>query len=80
MPQTAARSQPRQQRQGAPPHGSIFALSSPEFVAKAIKAGAKLVLPIFAVPNVDRLAMPMEPGARIGWISPPTSSQGDNGQ
>jgi uncharacterized protein len=49
-------------------------------VAKAIKAGAKLVLPIFDVPNVDRIAMPMEPGARIGWISPPTSSQGDNGE
>jgi predicted enzyme related to lactoylglutathione lyase len=40
-------------------------------VAKAIKAGAKLVMPIFDVPNVGRIAMLMEPnGAGIGWMTP----------
>jgi predicted enzyme related to lactoylglutathione lyase len=40
-------------------------------VAKAVKAGAKLVMPIFDVPNVGRIAMLREPGgAGIGWITP----------
>ena len=40
-------------------------------VAKAEKAGAKLVMPIFDVPNVGRIAMLREPGgAGVGWITP----------
>lgn len=40
-------------------------------VAKAVKAGAKLMMPIFDVPNVGRIAMIMEPGgAGIGWMTP----------
>lgn len=40
-------------------------------VAKAIKAGAQLVMPIFDVPDVGRIAMLREPsGAGIGWITP----------
>jgi uncharacterized protein len=40
-------------------------------VAKALKAGAELVMPIFDVPNVGRIAMLREPGgAGIGWITP----------
>jgi hypothetical protein len=40
-------------------------------VAKAIEAGAELVMPIFDVPDVGRIAMLREPsGAGIGWITP----------
>jgi uncharacterized protein len=40
-------------------------------VAKAIRAGAKLVMPVFDVPNVGRIAMLREPGgAGIGWMTP----------
>jgi predicted enzyme related to lactoylglutathione lyase len=40
-------------------------------VAKAIKAGAKLVMPVFDVPGVGRIAMLREPGgAGIGWMTP----------
>jgi predicted enzyme related to lactoylglutathione lyase len=40
-------------------------------VKKAEKAGAKLVMPIFDVPNVGRIAMLLEPGgAGIGWMTP----------
>jgi predicted enzyme related to lactoylglutathione lyase len=40
-------------------------------VAKAVKAGAELVMPIFDVPNVGRIAMLREPsGAGVGWITP----------
>jgi len=40
-------------------------------VAKATKAGAELVMPIFDVPDVGRIAMLREPsGAGIGWITP----------
>jgi predicted enzyme related to lactoylglutathione lyase len=40
-------------------------------VAKALKAGARLVMPIFDVANVGRIAMLMEPGgAGIGWMTP----------
>jgi predicted enzyme related to lactoylglutathione lyase len=40
-------------------------------VAEAIKAGAKLVMPIFDVPKVGRIAMLREPGgAGIGWMTP----------
>ena len=40
-------------------------------VAKAEKAGAKLMMPIFDVPNVGRIAMLLEPsGAGIGWMTP----------
>jgi predicted enzyme related to lactoylglutathione lyase len=39
--------------------------------AKAVKAGAELVMPIFDVPSVGRIAMLREPsGAGIGWITP----------
>lgn len=40
-------------------------------VDRAIAAGAKLVMPIFDVPNVGRIAMLLEPsGAGIGWMTP----------
>jgi uncharacterized protein len=40
-------------------------------VAKAVKAGAKLMKPIFDVPNVGRIAMLTEPGgAGVGWMTP----------
>jgi uncharacterized protein len=40
-------------------------------VAKAARSGAKLVMPIFDVPGVGRIAMLMEPsGAGIGWMTP----------
>jgi uncharacterized protein len=40
-------------------------------VTKAIKAGAKLVMPVFDVPNVGRIAMLREPGgAGVGWMTP----------
>ena len=40
-------------------------------VAKAVKAGAKLVMPVFDVPDVGRIAMLREPGgAGVGWMTP----------
>ena len=40
-------------------------------VAKAVNAGAELVMPIFDVPDVGRIAMLREPGgAGIGWMTP----------
>lgn len=40
-------------------------------VASAVKAGAKLMKPIFDVPGVGRIAILMEPGgAGIGWMTP----------
>jgi uncharacterized protein len=40
-------------------------------VKKAVAAGAKLMKPIFDVPNVGRIAILMEPGgAGVGWITP----------
>ena len=40
-------------------------------VAKAEKAGAKLMKPIFEVPGVGRIAVLMQPGgAGIGWMTP----------
>ena len=40
-------------------------------VAKAVKAGAQLMMPIFDVPGVGRIAIAAEPGgAGIGWITP----------
>jgi len=40
-------------------------------VAKAVKAGAQLAMPVFDVPDVGRIAMLKEPsGAGIGWITP----------
>jgi uncharacterized protein len=40
-------------------------------VKKALAAGAKLMKPIFDVPDVGRIAILMEPGgAGIGWITP----------
>ncbi len=40
-------------------------------VKKATAAGAKLMMPIFDVPNVGRIAMLLEPsGAGIGWMTP----------
>jgi uncharacterized protein len=40
-------------------------------VAKAVKAGAKLMKPLFDVPGVGRIAILMQPdGAGIGWMTP----------
>lgn len=40
-------------------------------VQKALKAGAKLMKPVFDVPGVGRIAILMEPGgAGIGWMTP----------
>lgn len=40
-------------------------------VQKALAAGARLVKPIFDIPNVGRLAILLLPGgAAIGWITP----------
>lgn len=40
-------------------------------VKKAVAAGAKLMRPIFDVPNVGRIALLTEPGgAGIGWMTP----------
>jgi predicted enzyme related to lactoylglutathione lyase len=40
-------------------------------VAKAVKAGAQLMKPIFDVPGVGRIAILMQPGgAGIGWMTP----------
>jgi uncharacterized protein len=40
-------------------------------VAKAVKAGAKLMKPIFDVPDVGRIAILTQPGgAGIGWMTP----------
>ena len=40
-------------------------------VKKAVAAGAKLMKPIFDVPNVGRIAILTEPGgAGIGWMTP----------
>jgi uncharacterized protein len=40
-------------------------------VKKAVAAGAELMIPIFDVPNVGRIAMLREPsGAGIGWMTP----------
>jgi predicted enzyme related to lactoylglutathione lyase len=37
----------------------------------AVKAGAKLMRPIFDVPNVGRIAILTEPGgAGVGWMTP----------
>lgn len=39
--------------------------------AKAVKAGAQLMRPIFDVPDVGRIAILREPGgAGIGWMTP----------
>ena len=40
-------------------------------VAKAVKAGAKLMKPVFEVPGVGRIAILMQPdGAGVGWMTP----------
>ena len=40
-------------------------------LAKAVKAGAKLMKPIFDVPGVGRIAIVLQPGgAGIGWMTP----------
>ena len=40
-------------------------------VKKALAAGAKLMKPIFDIPDVGRLAILTEPGgAGVGWITP----------
>jgi predicted enzyme related to lactoylglutathione lyase len=45
-------------------------------VRKAVNGGAKLMRPIFDVPNVGRIAILTEPGgAGIGWITPVTSAE-----
>jgi predicted enzyme related to lactoylglutathione lyase len=42
-------------------------------VAKAVKAGAKVVVPAFDVPGVGRVVILLEPGgAAIGWMTPST--------
>ncbi len=41
---------------------------------KAVKAGAKLMKPIFDVPGVGRIAILMQPGgAGVGWMTPKTN-------
>lgn len=43
-------------------------------IAKAIKAGATLMKPIFDVPGVGRIAILMQPGgAGVGWMTPATN-------
>lgn len=43
-------------------------------VAKAVRAGGKLMKPIFDIPGIGRIAILMEPGgAGIGWITPAQS-------
>jgi predicted enzyme related to lactoylglutathione lyase len=43
-------------------------------VGKALKAGARLMKPIFDVPNVGRIAILQEPtGAGVGWMTPTIS-------
>ena len=45
--------------------------TSMQRVAKAVKAGAKLMKPIFDVPGVGRIAILMQPGgAGVGWMTP----------
>ena len=40
-------------------------------VQQAVKAGAKLMKPIFDVPGVGRIAILLEPGgAGVGWMTP----------
>jgi predicted enzyme related to lactoylglutathione lyase len=40
-------------------------------VEKAVNAGAKLMMPIFDVPGVGRIAILREPGgAGVGWMTP----------
>jgi len=40
-------------------------------VKKAVKAGAKLMKPLFDVPGVGRIAVLTEPGgAGVGWMTP----------
>ena len=40
-------------------------------VAKAVKAGAKLMKPAFDVPGVGRIAILLQPdGAGVGWMTP----------
>lgn len=40
-------------------------------VEKAVQAGAKLMRPVFDVPDVGRIAILMEPGgAGVAWITP----------
>jgi uncharacterized protein len=40
-------------------------------VAKAVKAGAKLMKPVFDVPGVGRIAILTQPdGAGVGWMTP----------
>lgn len=40
-------------------------------VEKAVKAGAKLMKPVFDIPGVGRIAILMQPGgAGIGWMTP----------
>ena len=52
------------------PIGQI-SLGSKADIDKAVKAGAKLMMPVFDVPNVGRIAMLLEPGgAGIGWMTP----------
>jgi predicted enzyme related to lactoylglutathione lyase len=42
-------------------------------VAKATKAGAKIMKPAFDIPGVGRIVILTEPGgAGIGWITPAT--------
>jgi predicted enzyme related to lactoylglutathione lyase len=49
-------------------------------VANAQKAGAKLVMPVFDVPGVGRIAMLLEPsGAGVGWITPVGPQAGKGG-
>jgi len=45
-------------------------------VTSAVKAGAKLMRPIFDVPDVGRIAILTEPGgAGVGWMTPAAAAQ-----
>jgi predicted enzyme related to lactoylglutathione lyase len=48
--------------------------------ARAAAAGARLVMPVFDVPGVGRIAMLLEPsGAGVGWITPVGPQAGKGG-
>ena len=49
-------------------------------VPNTVSPSAELVMPVFDVPDVGRIAMLLEPsGAGVGWITPvgPQSKKGD---
>src|SRR5215470_1920190 len=50
---------------------ALYSFDVDACVKKAVAAGAKLMKPVFDVPNVGRIAILQEPGgAGIGWMTP----------